>query len=130
MNRKRILIVESEILVRHPLSEYLRGCGFDVIEAANSDEAQRVICSGEQKVDIVLGDVGSCGEAGFALAGWIRANSPGTEVVLAGTLPKTVEKAGELCGEGPALTKPYDHRLVLDHIRQLLAARERGSGLR
>jgi DNA-binding response OmpR family regulator len=130
MNRKRILIVESEILVRHPLSEYLRGCGFDVIEAANSDEAQRVICNGEKQVDIVLGDVNRWGEFGFALANWIRTNSPGTQVTLAGTLPKTVEKAGELCSEGSALTKPYDHRLVLDHIRQLLAARERGSGLR
>ena len=94
---------------------------------AVSDEARRVIGSGEQKVDIVLGDVESWGEGGFALAGWIRANSPGTEVILAGTLPKTVERAGALCGEGPALAKPYDHQLVLDHIRQLLAARERGS---
>jgi hypothetical protein len=40
------------------------------------------------------------------------------------TAGKTVEKAGELCGEGTPLSKPYDHQLVYDHIRRLLAAPE------
>lgn len=125
MNRKIILVVEPEILIRHPLAEYLRECGFEVVEAANSDEARQVIVDGAKKIDIVLADVKSWGESGFTLANWIRANSPEIEVALAGTLAKTVEKAGELCGEGTPLSKPYDHRLVHDHIRRLLAAKER-----
>jgi DNA-binding NtrC family response regulator len=129
MSRKIVLVVESEILIRHPLSEYLRGCGYEVVEASSSAEARRVIIDGAKTVDVVLGDIKSWGESGFALASWIRANSPGIQVTLAGTLAKTVEKAGALCGEGPALSKPYDHQLVLDHIRRLLAAKDRsGAG--
>ncbi len=125
MSRKIILVVEPEILIRHPLAEYLRGCGLEVVEAASSDEARRVIIDGAKEVHFVLADVKSWGENGFTLARWIRANSPETEVALAGTLAKTVEKAGELCGEGTPLSKPYDHQLVHDHIRRLLAAKER-----
>ncbi len=125
MSRKIILVVEPEILIRHPLAEYLRDCGLEVVEAASSDEARRVIIDGAKKVHVVLADVKSWGESGFTLASWIRANSPDIEVVLAGTLAKTVEKAGEICGEGTKLSKPYDHQLVHDQIRRLLAAKER-----
>ena len=46
------------------------------------------------------------------------------EVILAVTVAKAAEKAGDLCQDGPALSKPYD-KLVLDHIQRLLAARDR-----
>jgi DNA-binding NtrC family response regulator len=125
MNRKIILVVEPEILIRHSLAEYLRECGFEVVEAVSSDEARLVIIDGAKDVHVVLADIKSWGESGFTLTSWIRANSPDIEVVLAGTLAKTVEKAGELCGESTSLSKPYDHQLVHDHIRRLLAAKER-----
>jgi len=128
MSRKIVLVVEPEILIRHPLAEYLRECGLEVVEAANPDEARRIIMDGTKTVDIVLADVKSWGDSGFALASWIRTNSPQIEVALAGTLAKTVEKAGELCSEGTSLFKPYDHQLVHDHIRRLLAAKERRDG--
>ena len=35
------------------------------------------------------------------------------------------ERAGKICNEGPGLAKPYDHRLVLDYIRQAMARRDR-----
>jgi hypothetical protein len=47
------------------------------------------------------------------------------QTAQAGSLEKAVEKAGSLCNEGPALAKPWDHRLVLDHIRRTLAQRQR-----
>jgi hypothetical protein len=36
---------------------------------------------------------------------------------------RTVQNAAELCEAGPLLMKPYDHKLVLDRIKPLLAAR-------
>ena len=66
------------------------------------------------------------GEAsGFALASWVRTHLPDTQVVLAGTIATATKRAGEICQEGPALSKPYDHRLVLDYIQRLLAVRDR-----
>jgi CheY-like chemotaxis protein len=34
-----VLVVEDEVLIRMVISEYLCGCGYKVIEAANADEA-------------------------------------------------------------------------------------------
>jgi hypothetical protein len=47
-----------------------------------------------------------------------------------GTLPRrnrldterTVRNAAELCEIGPTLKSPYDHKVVLDRIKRLLAA--------
>jgi DNA-binding NtrC family response regulator len=122
-----VMIVESDILVRHPLAEYLRECGYRVIEAVNSDEAHQLLNAGlaSIEIDIVLADACASGESGFALATWMRGNHPKIEVILAGSVAKAAEKAGELCQDGPALSKPYNHKLVLDHIQRLLAARDR-----
>jgi DNA-binding response OmpR family regulator len=79
-----------------------------------------------QSIDIVLVDAGTGNESGFVLARWIREHFPGLRVILAGTIVRATEKAGDLCQDGPALSKPYDHRLVLSRIQQLLAGRKRG----
>jgi DNA-binding response OmpR family regulator len=34
-----VLLVEHDIIVRHPLAEYLRECGFTVFEASNGDDS-------------------------------------------------------------------------------------------
>jgi DNA-binding response OmpR family regulator len=124
MRNPCVLIVESDVLVRHPLAQYLRDCGYRALEAQNSREARAILEKDGAVVDIVLADVNGAGESGFELASWIRPRYPALEILLAGTVAKATEKAGELCRDGPSLAKPYDHRLVLDRIRRLLAARE------
>ena len=46
-------------------------------------------------------------------------------MILAGTAERAANAAAELCEDGPMLMKPYDPQIVLDHIKQLLAARAR-----
>jgi DNA-binding response OmpR family regulator len=120
-----VLLVEGDILVRHPLAEYLRECGYKVLEAVDAEEARALLERNSSSVDVVLAEAGGDGESGFELASWIRRRHPKIEVALAGTVAKATERAADLCVEGPALSMPYDHRLVLDHIRRLLAARDR-----
>ena len=38
-----ILVVDDEVLIRMPIAEYLRDCGYRVVEAANGDEAIAVL---------------------------------------------------------------------------------------
>jgi len=125
----RILIVDADILVRHPLAEYLRECGYRVVEAANFDEARQLFTQRRPlAINAVLADVNAPGvENAFAFSGWRRANRPGVAIILAGNIDATAEKAADLCEQGP-LGKPYDHQLVLDRIRQALAARDRARG--
>jgi DNA-binding NtrC family response regulator len=124
MKRLCVLIVEADLLVRHPLAEFLRACGYMVLEAANAAEARTLLTDDGKSVDAVLADASAKDESGFTLRAWITTHCPGVEVILAGSEIAAASAAGELC-EKPGLNKPYDHQLVLRHIRQLQAARDR-----
>jgi hypothetical protein len=43
------------------------------------------------------------------------------DVLLAGTIEKAAEKVVDLCDDMPSATKPYDHHLVVERIRRLMA---------
>lgn len=113
------------MLVRHPLAEYLRECGYQVIEALNTAEARQLITDGRISIDVVMANVGAPANEGFALATWVRQNYPGIGVVLAGSVEMAAEKAGDLCLEGPMLGKPYHHQRIVEEIRRLRAGRDR-----
>lgn len=122
--QEAILIVEDDILLRMPIAQYLRDCGYKVIEAVNADGAMTVLLHETTRVDIVFTAVEMPGTVeGFGLAKWIREHRPGLDVLLAGTLGRAVEGAKELCEQGP-LPRPYDAETVHNHIRRLLAARK------
>jgi CheY-like chemotaxis protein len=118
-----VLVVEDEVLLRLVIAEYLRDCGYKVIEAADADEAVLVLKQPDLVVDVLFTDIEMPGSMdGFALAQWSRSNRPGLEVILTGTVPRAVNAAANLCEEGP-LPKPYEPQSVHDRIRRLLAAR-------
>jgi DNA-binding response OmpR family regulator len=120
-----VVVVEPDVLVRHPLAAYLRECGYQVLEALNADEARQIMIESPMPVTAVLVDIDAAPKDGFALATWIRAHDPDIDVLLAATPAKVAEQAGGLCEEGPRLAKPYDHQFILDRIRRGRAARDR-----
>jgi DNA-binding response OmpR family regulator len=108
------------------LGEYLRQCGYRVIEAASGEEALTVLKDAEVLIDVALMEVDLRGEIdGFHLASWIRTRRPGITVILAGTPKRAAKAAGDLCEEGPMMSKPYDPQLVVERIKRLLSAAER-----
>jgi len=123
VNDATVMLIEADVLIRTPLAEYLRECGFRVVEAFNAAEARAILADGPVSIGTILMDADAPEENGFAFRAWVRANQPEIDVILSGSMERTVTKAGDLCEEGPALTKPYDHRFVLDEIRRRLAAR-------
>ena len=121
--QETVLLGEDEVLVRMPIAQYLRDCGYKVIEAVNADEAITVLLHKEM-VDLVFSDIEMPGAVdGFGLAKWIREHRPGLDVLLAGTVPRAVENAQQLCEQG-SVPKPYDAQIVHNHIKRLLAARK------
>ena len=116
-----ILVVEDEVLIRMAVSDYLRECGFHVIEAGSGDEAVEVL-KADTAVDIVFSDVNMPGSLdGFGLAQWIRRERPQLKVILTSGVARKAKEAGDLCEDGPFLAKPYHHNDLERHIRQLLA---------
>jgi DNA-binding NtrC family response regulator len=95
-----------------------------VLEAATGDEAVAILQGSGLMIETVIADVTTI-VGGFGLSQWIRSNKPSVDVILAGSIDKAVSSAAEVCQDGPALTKPYQHQLVLDRIRQSLAKRGR-----
>jgi CheY-like chemotaxis protein len=118
-----ILVVEDEVLIRLPLAEYLRECGYRVFEASSVNEAKAVL-DADTPVDLVFSDVNMPrNENGFVLAIWIRQHHPNTAIMLTSGIANAAEKAGDLCTDGPLLTKPYTHDVVLQRIQNLLRQR-------
>lgn len=121
--RETVLVVEHDVLVRMPIAQYLRDCGYRVIEAVNAEEAMSVLSHESTQVDVVFSSIDLADAVdGFGLAKWIRQHRPGLDVLLAGTVPRAVETAKELCAPAP-ISPHYDAKTVHEHIRRLLAAR-------
>jgi CheY-like chemotaxis protein len=124
-----ILVVEDDVLIRISLAEYLRDCGFAVLEAASGDEAIEILQARGHDIDLVFSDVQMPGATdGFALARWIRSNLPGVRVLLTSGVAHSAEKAEGLCLDGPMVSKPYDHaKLLADILRMKERVRTSGS---
>ena len=121
-----ILVIDGDIISRHAIADYLRHCGYAVVEAANTDEAMTALAEAALGIDVILCDIAAIGErSGFELAQWVRDNRPELEVRLAGTLDGAVKTAADLCETGPHLRRPYEPTAVVDYVRQLRAARDR-----
>ena len=121
-----ILVIDGDIISRHALADYLRHCGYAVVEAATTDEAMTALAEAALGIDVILCDIAAIGErSGFELAQWVRDNRPELEVRLAGTLDGAVKTAADLCETGPHLRRPYEPTAVVDYVRQLRAARDR-----
>lgn len=118
-----VLLVESEILIRAVLAEYLRQCGYQVVEAVNGEEALLVLQS-PIEISVVLSVVEMPGSIdGFALATWVRQHRADVRVILAGNPKRAADAAGDLCASGPLLAKPYEPQSVVEQIRRLIGER-------
>ena len=117
-----ILIVDADIISRHAIADYLRHCGYAIVEAANTDEALVVLWEPTLSIDVIVCDIAAIGaRSGFELANWVRQNRPGLEVRLAGTMEGTAATAADLCESGPHLARPYEPEAVVDYIKRLRA---------
>ncbi len=126
MAQQCVLIVEPDLPVRHPVAEYLRKCGYQVLEAVNTDEA-RILLTRKDDIDVVLIGGMPPGETDvFRLAQWIRAQNHRAKVIIAGTVEKTAETAGKLCSES-SLPHPYHPQQLHEEIKRLLAAHKRSN---
>lgn len=115
-----VLVVDGDVIERTVIADYLRHCGYRVIEANSAEEAVEALNYDGFEVNVVLSDVILPGEmSGFALSQWMRQRKPGVEVVLSSVIERTAEAASDLCEEGPALAKPYNPETVVDHIKRL-----------
>jgi CheY-like chemotaxis protein len=121
-----ILVVESEVLIRLVIADYLRKCGFKIVEAVNAAEAICVLQAPHTEVDLVFSDLSMPGKLdGFGLAKWVREHRLGLQVVLVSSDKKRSETAKKLCESEPFFANPYRIDIVLAEMRRLIKARQK-----
>jgi CheY-like chemotaxis protein len=117
-NRHCILIVEDELLTRIAAAEYLRDCGFTVVEAANAEEA-RLVLSSRALIDLVFTDIQMPGDMdGRSLAGWLARQKPNVPVILTSA---RLEGDSTSRGQRRFVRKPYQLSDIEKQIRELLS---------
>jgi CheY-like chemotaxis protein len=115
-----VLIVEDETMVRMPIAEYLRDCGYNVVEAGDAYEAIAVM-DAEEPVSLVFSDVRMPGKMdGFGLAEWFQSNYPSVPVLLTSGYNGGRSLAGASSPGGRFIEKPYSQTQVARRSAALL----------
>ena len=121
-NLTTIMVLEPDVIVRAEISDFLRECGYRVIEGVDAKDVREIIQSGT-RIDVLLAEVHLTGDSsGFELAQELRQTRPEIAVILVSSINNVVEKASDLCGRGP-LKKPYRPEEILRRIQVLLERR-------
>ena len=123
--RKQILLAEDEVNLRRVLGAQLARDGYDVLTAADGQEALDLMR--ENYVDLVITDLRMPRMDGMALLKAIALEKPGVPVVMI-TAHGTVDTAVEALklGAFDYVTKPFDR----DDFRKFVANAARASDLR
>jgi two-component system, response regulator PdtaR len=116
--RRCVLLVEDEVLMRLSIADELRHAGLTVLEAANADEASVILKTHPQRVGVLLTDIQMPGSMdGLALVRLVRERYPETRVVvLSGAGPQVLQGIDA----DAVFAKPHASSLLVRQIKLLL----------
>ncbi len=118
-----VLVVEDDHLVRETVREYLRGAGYDVLEAGDGLTAQQIGRSLDH-LDLVLTDMVLPGTTGAELAKQLTAMRPEARVVFMSAHPREVLLDARRLEPGDDLLhKPFGEHELLTRVREALPPR-------
>ncbi|MCW5713546.1 MAG: response regulator [Bauldia sp.] len=121
-----IMVADGDVLVRLAIAQYLRDCGYRVVEAASSDDVALVLDRSEVPVELVMCDIEIPGDRnGFALSHWMQEHHPDVDLMLVGSDAAAANAAADLCDRGPFLARPYEPKDVLIRIQTMFEERRR-----
>ena len=120
-----ILLLEDDVSVRHISVRVLRALGYEVIEAANSNDARHLLAkNGGRKIDLLLTDMVMPHVSGRRFADALRAVHPNIKVLfISGYLEESLLPA-DRCEPGMFfLPKPFDSEELAIKVREALDAK-------
>jgi len=119
-----ILVLEDDISVRHLAVRVLRSLGYEVLEAANGDDAQQLIARRNgKKIHLLLTDMVLPQMSGRCFADWMNKTNPETKIVfISGYLQESLNPGDQRDQEMFFLPKPFDQEQLAGKIREALDA--------
>jgi CheY-like chemotaxis protein len=120
--RPVVLLVEDEQLLRMDAVEMISSAGFDVVEAANADDAIEIL-EVRRDIVVVFTDIQMPGSMdGLKLARAVRGRWPPIKIVATSGLVDVGEK--DLPEGGRFLAKPYSPDELAGVLHDLIDARQ------
>jgi CheY-like chemotaxis protein len=117
--RPVVLIVEDELLLRMNALDVIEAAGFEVVEAANADEAIEIL-EARRDIGVVFTDIQMPGSMdGLKLVRAVRGRWPPIKIVA--TSGHVGVAQTDLPEGGRFLPKPYSPGQVTDVLRELTA---------
>lgn len=114
MTAVTLLIADDDRLVLATLAEGLRRAGYNVLEAANGEEAIRLAC--EQPPDLAILDMRMPGRDGLDVAHWLREHTSVPFLFLSAYGDAAVVTAAVQSGALGYLVKPLDVQQILPSV--------------
>jgi PAS domain S-box-containing protein len=116
-----ILLVEDEGMVRTLVRTVLEGCGYHVLEAANTEELERIREQHRDLIDLLLTDVVMPGRSGPEVAELLRRDYPELRVLfMSGYTDDAVIRHGVSTAEAAFIQKPFSPLALAQKVRELL----------
>lgn len=113
----RLLIVEDEVVTRNTLTRLFQQEGYDVFDAADGMQMQRIMA--RQQIDLVIMDVNLPGKSGLELAEKLRENENIGLVFLTGRDADEDRLLALELGADDYLIKPYNPKELIIRVRNL-----------
>src|SRR5438034_8122794 len=113
-----VLVVDDEPIVRDVVVRYLKRDGFDTLEAADGETAQKLIEGGAP--ELVVLDVMLPGTDGLALCRWIRSRGQLPVIMLTARGEEADRIVGLELGADDYVTKPFSPRELAVRVRTVL----------
>ncbi len=115
-----VLVVEDEAAVRMLVVEVLQELGYRVIEAVDGSSALPHLAA-DQRIDLLVSDIGLPGLNGRQLAEVARQHRPDLRVLFITGYAPNAEVRGEFLGPGmDMLAKPFSIDVLGSKVRQLI----------
>lgn len=120
MKNNCVLIADDEFRIRKLLSEFLRRDGYEVIEAADGEEALDVIFESDKKVDLIILDVMMPKYDGWYVLGRVREYLTTPIIMLTARSDEYDQLKGFKLGADDYVTKPFSPSVLMARVSKIL----------
>ena len=118
-----VLVAEDEPMVRSIMARTLKGCGYGVLEAADGNEAIRLLEREEGKINLIVADVVMPDMGGREMADVVAQRWPDIPVLFtSGYTGLDVMRRGLLQEGSEFLQKPLEPEALARKVRELVDA--------
>jgi DNA-binding NtrC family response regulator len=116
--KAKVLLVEDEPMIRAIGTDALEEAGYEVIEAANADEAMRIL-EHVGEVHVLFTDIRMPGSMdGLALAQLVHDRWPAIKILI--TSGDTFPRSAQIPDAGHFIAKPYGLNALQNEVTSLL----------